>query len=109
VSFFKPGQLVLLDGEEKLLDTVQVADLAAKEQQLSSNWVKEFKEAAVDNPEYKKRFKKASGESSVCPCGGVCICENFIISPHRLLLFRRKIYIPDNIRWQTRVVKEHHD
>ena len=26
-----------------------------------------------------------------------------------LLLFRRKVYIPDDVRWQTRVVKEHHD
>ena len=29
VSFFKPGQLILLDSEEKLLDTVQVTALEA--------------------------------------------------------------------------------
>src|ERR671932_1712412 len=109
MSFFKPGQLVLFEGKEKLLDSEQVAALSARKQQMSSAWVKELKEVAVDDLEYQKRLKRATGESSVCPCTGECICEDYTISPVGLLLFRRKVYIPDDVQWQTRVVKEHHN
>jgi hypothetical protein len=109
VSFFKPGQLVLQSGEREVLTTEIVAAIRAQEQPLSASWVKELKEAALEDPEYQRRFKKASGETSVCPCTGNCYCSEYTISREGLLLFKRKIYVPDDIRWQTRVLAQHHD
>ena len=37
------------------------------------------------------------------------MCANYTLSREQLLLFKRRIYIPDEIRWQTRVLKDHHD
>ena len=63
----------------------------------------------MQDPEYQTRFKRASEESSVCSCTGACYCANYSISQHSLLLFKRKIYIPDDVTFKLRIIKEHHD
>jgi hypothetical protein len=109
MQFFKPGQLVLFEGDEKLLDTDSIAAISTREKPVNSQWVKELKEAAIDDPEYQTRLKRASGESSVCPCTGVCCCADYSISQLGLLLFKRKIYIPDDVNQKLKIVKDHHD
>ena len=97
MQFFKPSQLVLFEGDEKLLDTDIIATISTRKKPVNSQWVKELKEAAVDDPEYQTRLKRASGESTVYSCTGVCCCADYTVSQLGLLLFRKKIYIPDEI------------
>ena len=109
MRFFKPGELVPLGENEKLLDTKKIAAILAREQPLSSSWVRELKDAAKEDLEYQKRLKRATGESIICPSTGVCCCEDYTVSCKGLLLMKRKVYIPNDVRWQIKVVRDHHD